>query len=209
MKNMKVLVALMLAMAMVLAIAAASALTLEPDDTEVERLAGATFHATVGAFDEETQTFTLTVYDYDRYDRKDTAMLEVGDKLLAGGRIHLITGQEMLDETLIFKTGDGEEIYFDKAYDDDDDLIARSTDDDRIFMHVVNVVHLPAAEGVVLLDDSDPEGPTVTITSLADILKVQAEKEETSIGLNYYATTVTLNRDLEITQIHVAFDVAQ
>ena len=40
MKNMKVLMALMLAIVMVLGIAAASALTLEPDDTEVERLAG-------------------------------------------------------------------------------------------------------------------------------------------------------------------------
>ena len=104
----------------------------------------------------------------------------------------------------------GEEIYFEKAYDDDDDLIARSTFDDRIFMHVVNEVHLQAVENIVLEDDSDPEGTEPLVyTGLADILAVQAEKETNSIGLNFYATTVTINRNLMIEKIHVAYDVAQ
>ena len=45
--------------------------------------------------------------------------------------------------------------------------------------------------------------------SLEEILKVKAEKEETSIGFDFYATTVTLNEKLEIVKIHQGFDVAQ
>ena len=210
MKKVKMLVSLMLAVMMALGAAAACAMTLEPDDTEVERLAGATVHATVGAYDQDAQTFTLTVYDCDRYDDDEVAKLAVGDSVLAGGQIHVITGTEQIDETLIFKCEDGEEIYFEKAYDDDDDLIARSTFDDRIFMHVVNEVHLQAVENIVLEDDSDPEGTEPLVyTGLADILTVQAEKETNSIGLNFYATTVTINRNLMIEKIHVAYDVAQ
>ncbi len=210
MKMIKILVSLMLAVMMVLGAAAASAMTLEPDDTEIERLAGAILHATVGPYDQDTQTFTLTVYDCDRYDRDDVARLAIGDNVLAGGWIYTIIGTEQIDDTLVFKCEGGEEICFGKAYDDDDDLIARSTFDDRIFMHVVNEVHLPAAENIILEDDSDPDGMNPLVyTRLADVLAVQAEKEENSNGLSFYATTVTINRNLIIEKIHVAFDVAQ
>lgn len=210
MKSAKILVSLMLAVMMVLGVATAFAITLEPDDTEVDRLAGATVHATVGPYDQDTHTFTLTVYDCDRYDQDDVARLKVGDSVLAGGWIYVITGTEQLDDILVFKCENGEEIYFDRAYDDDDDMIARSTFDDRIFMHVVNEVHLSVAENIILEDDSDPEGTAPLVyTGLKDLLAVQAEKEENSIGLDFYATTVTINRNLMVEKIHVAFDVAQ
>ena len=107
---------------------------------------------------------------------------------------------------------DGEEIVLGSSGEEDDDsLIARSTMDDRIFMHVTAVLHLPAAEGIVFEDNSNPDldaEPVVT-EGLDAILKVKAEKEETSNGFDFYATTVTLNENLEIVKIQQDFDVAQ
>ena len=210
MKTTKVLVSLMLAVALAFGMTAAFAATIEPEDSELEHLAGATVHATVGAYDKETKTFTVTVYEEDQFDDDDVARLAAGDTLLAGGYLHKITGTKDVDGTLMFLSEDGDEIYFDKA-EHDDDLIARVTMDDRIFMNVRTVLHLPAAEGIVLEDDSNPDldAKPVISTGLEEVLKVQAEKEQNSNGLNYYATTITLNRDLEIEKIHVSFDVAQ
>ena len=44
---------------------------------------------------------------------------------------------------------------------------------------------------------------------LENILKIKAEKEENSIGFDYYATVITLNSNMEIEVIHQDFDVAQ
>ena len=205
---MKKQLSLVLAMLMLFPAALSLAKTVEPD---TERLAGATFHATVGEYSEETGTFTVTVYDCDRYNRGDAAKLEAGDTLLAGGYLYKITGQTSIDDTEIFLCEGGEEIYFGDAYDGGEDLIARSTMDDRIFMNVVTVLHLPAAEGIVYEDNSDPDlDAEMTVTEgLENILKVQAEKEEFSNGFNYYATRVTLNENLEIVKIHQDYDVAQ
>ena len=46
-------------------------------------------------------------------------------------------------------------------------------------------------------------------TGLEEILKIKAEKEETSIGFDYYATLIELNGNLEIVRIHQDYDVAQ
>ena len=207
---MKKLLSLVLAALLLFPAALSLAKTVEPE-TEIDRFAGKTVHATVGAYSEETGTFTVTVYDCDRYDRGDAAKLEAGDTLLAGGYLYKITGQNDIDDTAIFLCEDGEEIYFGDAYDGGDDLIARSTMDDRIFMKAVAVLHLPAAEGIVYEDDSDPDlDAQMTVTKgLENILKVQAEKEEFSNGFNYYATSVTLNENLEIVKIHQDYDVAQ
>ena len=208
---MKKLISLLLAALMLFTVSLAFAGTLEPEDTEVDRLARNTFHATVGAYDEATKTFTVTVYDYDRYDDDAVARLAVGDTILAGGWLYKTTGTQDVDGSPIYLCEGGEEIYFEQAYDDHDDLIARSTTDDRIFMNVVTVLHLPAAEGIVYEDNSDPDldaKPVIT-EGLENILQVKAEKEKDSNGFNYYATKVTLNENLEIVKIHQDFDVAQ
>ena len=44
---------------------------------------------------------------------------------------------------------------------------------------------------------------------LENILAVKAEKEENSNGLDFYATIITLNENMEIEVIHQDFDVAQ
>ncbi len=52
--------------------------------------------------------------------------------------------------------------------------------------------------------------PGVPVTTgLEEILKIKAEKEETSIGFDYYATLIELNGNLEIVRIHQDYDVAQ
>ena len=201
---MRKLISLLLTVAVLLACSVAAAGTIEPIGTELGRLAGKTVNATVGAYDEETKTFTVTVYDYDRYDQDDVAGLAVGDTILAGGWLYKIVGT--VDE--YWKCDDGEEICF-GIYGND--VQACSSMDDRVFMNVVAVLHLPAAEGIVYEDFSDPEPDAEPIITegLEAILKIKAEKEETSIGFHYYATTVTLNENLEIVKIHQDFDVAQ
>ena len=102
----------------------------------------------------------------------------------------------------------GSEIVFEKK---GDDFGARSTDDDRVYMHAIAVLQLKPAEGIVYEDNSDPDldAQMKVITGLEEILKAKAEKEETSIGFDFYATKVTLNEKLEIVRIHQDYDVAQ
>ena len=77
-------------------------------------------------------------------------------------------------------------------------------------MHAFAKLILPAAKDLVYEDHSDPEAENPTVySSLEEILKVKAEKEETSIGFNFYSTQIELNDDLEIVKIHQSFDVAQ
>ena len=209
--NRKALVSLLLAAVMLFSASLAFAATVEPNDKEMKLLAGKTVHATVGEYSEETKTFRVTVYDYDRYDKGDVEKLAVGDTILAGGELHQITAIRDLDGTKLFICDGDEEIYFGDAYDGSENPIARSTMDDRAFMNVVTVLYVPAAEGLVYEDNSDPDldaGPVVT-EGLENILKIKAEKERDSIGFDSYATTVTLNENLEITKIHQDFDVAQ
>ena len=204
---MKKLIALVLAALMLCTVSLAFAGILEPTG----KLAGATVNATVGDYDEETKTFIVTLYEYDRYDEAEIAKLAVGDTIVAGGQLHTIKGTEDVNGTLYYLCDDGEEICFGTAYDDLEGLIARSSMDDRIFMHVMTVLQLPAAEGIVYEDNSNPDldAEMVIIEGLEDILKAKAEAEETSNGFDGYATKITLNEQMEIVKIHRDFDVAQ
>ena len=207
---MKKLTALTLTIMLALAASLAFAKIVEPEASELEHFAGKTVHASVGEYNVQERTFTVTVYDYDRYDDNEVAQLKAGDTVIAGGWLYNITGVQDADGTRIFLCDGGEEIFFRKA-DGDDDLIAVSTYDDRVFMNVVTVLHLPVADGIVYEDNSDPDresGPVMK-EGMAAILIAQMEKEESSIGFHYYATTVTLNENMEIVKIHQDFDVAQ
>ena len=207
---MKKLIALALALALALTVSSCFAMTLEPDDVELEKLAGTTFHATVGAYNPEDKTFTVQVYDCDRYDDDDVARLSVGDIILAGGFLHTVTGEKDVDGTHIFECEGGDEIFFRKA-EDDDDMIAVSTFDDRVYMNVVTVLHVPAAEGIVYEDNSNPDldAQPVEHKGLEAVLAAKEDAETNSNGFDFYATTVTLDRNLEIVKIHRDFDVAQ
>lgn len=213
--KMKKLIALLALVAMMTVSAAALAVTAYPDDTDYDDLPGTTVHATVGAYDELTGTFRVTLYTDDLFEAEDIEALEAGGKLLAGGR--MLTVQEKRtaeDGTCIITCETGEEIYFTKAQGDDDDddneLTAALTDDDRRLMHAYAVLYLRAADGIVYEDASDPEAETAVVTEgLAEILRIKAEKEETSIGFDFYATEITLNENMEIVKIHQGYDVAQ
>lgn len=199
---MRKLVTLLLTITVLFSVSLALAGTVCPIVANHGILAGKTVNAAIGPYDEETKTFTVTVYDYDRYDKDDVANLAVGDTIFAGGWLHKINGTE----DVYWTCDDGEEICFGQY---GDDVQARSAFDDRVFMSVVTVLHIPAAEGIVYEDFSDPDADPVITEGLEAILRIKAEKEETSIGFNYYATTITLNDDMEIVKIHQEFDVAQ
>ena len=204
---MRKLISLLLTVAILFTVSLAFAGVIEPVGAAAGRLAGKTVSATVGAYDEETKTFTVTVYDYDRYDQDDVAGLAVGDTVLAGGRLHKITGTVYYDDGVYWQCDDGEEICF-GVYGDD---VQACSSTDRVFMSVVAVLHIPAAEGIVYEDfsDPDPDAEPIVAEGLEAILEIKAEKEETSNGFSFYATTITLNKNLEIVKICREFDVAQ
>lgn len=204
----KLICAVMAAM-MVFSFSLALAKTVEPEEPETERVAGKTVSATVGEYDDFLKAFRVTVYEEDRFDDDDIEGLKAGDILLAGGRPYTVKEMNTApDGETMAKMDDGSEIIFERK---GDDYGARSTDDDRIYMHAIAVLMLSPAEGIVYEDDSDPDldARMVVHEGLADILAAKAEKEEFSIGFDYYATTVTLNEALEIVKIHQGYDVAQ
>ena len=206
---MKKLISLVLAMMMLLSVSLACAKTLEPDNTEFDRLSGTVVNATVGAYDEQNGTFRVTLYEDDCFDIEKVEQLAVGDTLLAGGRVYKVK-EKTEDETgdIMVVTEDGYEIVFIQL--GDDDMIAQSTDDDRRYMHAFAVLDLPVAQGIFFEDNSDPDAQDAVVTSgLENILKVKAEKEENSIGFDFYATLIELNDNMEIVRIHQDFDVAQ
>ena len=205
----KKIVSFVLAIVMVFTVSMALAKTVEPEETDTERLAGKTVHATVGEYLDFQNAFRVTVYENDRFDSEDIDSLAAGDILLANGMPETV--KEMTkapDGELMAVTADGLEIVFVK---DGDDYTAHFTDDDRQCMHAIAVLLLPAAEGIVYEDNSDPdlEAQMKVTEGLDGILKAKAEKEEISNGFDFYATTVTLNEKLEIVRIHQDFDVAQ
>ena len=205
----KKLVSFILAIVMVFTVSLALAKTVEPEDPKTERLAGATVNATVGEYVDFLNAFRVTVYENDRFDGDDIGSLAAGDILLANGTPHTVREiTKSPDGELMAVTEGGDEIVF---VQDGDDYTAHFTDDDRQCMHAIAVLLLPPAEGIVYEDNSDPdlESQMKVIEGLEEILKAKAEKEENSIGFDFYATAVTLNEKLEIVKIHQDFDVAQ
>ena len=206
---MKKLTALILAIALMLTAGLALAKTVEPDDTEYERLAGMVVNATVGEYNQDTKTFTVTLYEDDCFDIEDLEKMEAGDTLLAGERVYKVKEKkEDENENIIVITEDGEEIVFVQV--GDDHTTAESIEDNRRYMHAFAILHLPAAENIVYEDNSDPEKEEAAVTKgLEEILKIKAEKEQNSIGFDFYATIIELNDNMEIVRIHQDFDVAQ
>ncbi len=194
--NMKKTVSLILAAMMVFAASLALAKTVEPESRETNGLAGTTIHATVGEYDAQAKTFTVTLYDEDRFDIDKIEKLEAGDTLLAGGRVYQVR-EKTEDESgdIMVVTADGEEIVFVQV--GDDNMIAQSTDDDRRYMHAFGILRLPVAASIRYEDNSDPDKAEAAVTEgLENILKIKAEKEENSIGFDFYGTIITLNDNM-------------
>ena len=206
---MKKTAALILTAVMIFTASLATAKTVEPESTETDGLAGTTIHATVGEYDEQSRTFTVTLYDDDCFDIDEVEKLKAGDVLLAGGRLYTVLEKtEEENGDILAVTEDGYEIVFYQV--GDDDMIAQSTEDDRRYMHAFAILHLPAAADIRYEDNSDPDREDAVVTEgLENILAVKAEKEKTSIGFDFYATIITLNENMEIEVIHQDYDVAQ
>ena len=65
---MKKTLSLILAAVMMFTVTLAMAKTVEPESTETDGLAGTTVHATVGEYNAQENTFTVILYDDDRFD---------------------------------------------------------------------------------------------------------------------------------------------
>ena len=206
---MKKAVSLVLAVLMLFTVSLAMAKTVEPESSETDGLAGVMVHATVGEYDPQTGTFKVTFYEHDSFDVEDIGKLEAGDILVTGGWLYKVKEKaedESGDITVV--TEEGEEFVFYQI--GDDHMAAQSITDNRQQMHAFSILHLPAAAAIRYEDDSDPEKTEAVVTEgLENILKVKEEKEATSIGFDFYATTVTLNDAMEIEVIHQDYDVAQ
>lgn len=206
---MKKLIALILTIALMLTAGLALAKTVEPENTEYEKLAGIVVNATMGEYNQDTKTFTVFLYEDDCFDIEDIEKMKVGDTLLAGERLYKVKEKTEADSgDIMIVTEGGEEIVFVQV--GDDHMMAESTDDDRRFMHAFAILHLPAAENILYEDNSDPDKEDAEVTTgLENILKIKAVKEETSNGFDFYATIIELNDEMEIVRIHQDFDVAQ
>jgi hypothetical protein len=206
---MKKLISLALLAVMLFSVSLAFAKTVEPEDTDYERLAGRVINATVGEYNPDTKTFTVYLYENDRFEREDVAKIAAGDTLLAGGYLYKVKEiSPAEDGEFKLATEDGEEMIFSPK--GDDDMILMNVINDRRYTHVFAVLHLPAAEGLVYEDTTDPEKMEPVVTrGLDEILKIKEEREKTSIGFDHYATVIELNDALEIVRIHQDYDVAQ
>ena len=184
---MKKLISLVLLAVMLFSVSLAFAKTVEPEDTDYERL-------------------TVYLYENDRFEREDVAKIAAGDTLLAGGYLYKVKEiSPAEDGEFKLATEDGEEMIFSPK--GDDDMILMNVINDRRYTHVFAVLHLPAAEGLVYEDTTDPEKMEPVVTRGLD--KIKEEREKTSIGFDHYATVIELNDALEIVRIHQDYDVAQ
>jgi len=207
---MKKMISLILVVIMAFSVSLAFAKTVTPSNAAGGSLAGLVVNATVGAYNADTNSFTVTLYEDDSFAIEEVEKLAAGDTLLAGGRVYKVkekTQDEYGDIKVVAENG--EEIVFVQV--GDDHMMAQSIDDDRRFMHAFAILHLPVAEGVIYEDNSNPEqdAKQVVTEGLDNILKIKAEKEENSNGFDFYATIIELNEDMEIVRIHQDFDVAQ
>ena len=115
---MKKMISLALAVLMLLSVSIAFAKTVTPDD-EYKGLAGVVVNATVGEYNPDSKTFTVTLYKDDSFAIDDVEKLAPGDVLLAGGwtcRVKEKTEDENGEIKVL--TEDGGEIIFVQVGDD-------------------------------------------------------------------------------------------
>ena len=175
-----------------------------------EDFIGATIHATVGEYYDDSNSFVVHLYKCDRYKPEYVKGLIAGDIVIADGSVHTIKEMAISPFTgdIVAIMEDDSEIDFEQL--NEDDMIARSGESYRICMNNYRTLYLKAADNIIYEDASDIDSETVTvIRGIEKILKIKAEKEKNSIGFDYYATTITLNEKLEIEKIHQGYDPAQ
>ena len=196
----------LLAVVMLLTATAALAQTVEPiQELMPESLAGHTFTATLKTYDTEIECFPAVFYEKDTYKKEEVESLKVGDALVFCDGEHIISniGKSPMD-TLELQFEDGEEILLDE--NEDGTFSARMSTDDMECMHIQDEWNLKPAADIVLIDRSYIEkDEPVTVNGLEAILKLQAQREEESIGFDYTVTTIELNENSEIAVIHVAY----
>lgn len=177
---------------------------------KTEDLAGITIHATVGEYFAETNTFTVYLYDYDSFSVEEIKKLTVGDIVIVDESPHTVQAitASSFDGDII-ATMDDTEITFSQS--ENGEMLAFGPDDDKLFMHTYGKLYLKPAKDIIYEDATDPEDMDKAIITkgIENILKIKADKDQHSIGFDYYSTRITLNKNLEIAVIHQDYDVSQ
>ncbi len=204
----KKITALLVALALMISATCAFAATLEPEEAKLEKLAGATFNASVMEFYPEDHSFRVTVFENERFEKEDVEKLQPGDIVLVDGLRNKVASIEKdADGYFTVRTESGEEYYFTPV---GDEFSVNNVIDDRPGVRIVTEVYLPLATDCVLEDNSDLEATEPRISKgEEEILKAKEILEKDSNGLNYSSTTVTVNQNLEITHITRNYDVSQ
>lgn len=204
----KKLTALFVALAIMISATCAFAATLEPEEAKLEKLSGATFNASVMEFHPEDQSFRVTVFENEMFEKEDVEKLQAGDLVVVDGfRKKVASVNKEEDGAILMTTDSGEEYYFTPS---GDEMSVTNAIDDRTGMRIVTEVYLPLAKDCVLEDKSDLEAAEPKVSKGAEeIMKAKEALEKDSIGLDYYATTVSVNENLEITHITRNYDVSQ
>ncbi len=208
MKLTKKITALFVALALMLSAVCAFAATLEPEEAKLEKLSGATFSASVGDFNPDTQCFKVTVVEGEHFEKEDVEKLQPGDAVLVNSsRMKVASIKKEEDGTILMTTDSGEEYYFTPS---GDEMSVNNVIDDRAGVRIVTEVYLPLAKDCVLEDKSDLEAAEPKISKgLEEITKAKEALEKDSNGLDCFSTTVTVNENLEITHITRNYDVSQ
>ena len=173
-------------------------------------LNGYKFTGIIDMIMKDKETGELIILDHksktlDTYKKEEVESLKVGDVLVFCDGEHTISniGKSPMD-TLELQFEDGEEILLDE--NEDGTFSARMSTDDMECMHIQDEWNLKPAADIVLIDRSYIEkDEPVTVNGLEAILKLQAQREEGSIGFDYTVTTIELNENSEIAVIHVAY----
>lgn len=208
---MKKLTALVLALALALSVSLAFAGQVEPEVHGVKKLSDTSFNATVGEYDPNYKTFTLYVTAAEQFKKADVEKLAVGDTLVVGGWPYKVQEIKETDGYKVYVTDDFGEIYFDTLDEvDSDHLVARSLMNGKVFSNVVTILYLKATEDMVFEDDSEPDlnAQMKVVNGLQDFLAVKTTLDADN-RLFGDATTITVNENMEITKIHLAYDVTQ
>ena len=194
---------LLILIALLLVCTAASAATLQtekgivgPEPTSKD-LAGVVVHGTVGPYDETAGLIELTLYEQVTYNVKNVKALAEGDVLVND------------DRTVVINDGDDENGFLTLHLRQDergDFYIAFENDIEYPVYHKLCVVKVPVNEEVTVADYSDPENADGTYTrGLAELLRIKAEREKDSIGLDKTNTVVYFDDSGSLARVELLY----
>ena len=204
-------------MALLLISAAASAATLQTKegivgtDPSAEDLAGLVVRGTVGAYDEASGLIELTLYEQVTYKAEEIKALAEGDVLVTDDREYTVRTITRDDATghVVINDGDFDNGFltlYHQADERGDFYVAYEDDIEYPICHKLCTVKVPVNEDVTIADYSDPEYADGTYTKgIAELLRIKAEREKDSIGLDKTNTLVYFDGSGNLARVELIF----